>query len=87
MLREISKEEEDKQQLYCSPCQHSMPRVSPLEITVWCSLAGIRSAPVCGHAFDWQLGPRDCVCCELPVNAAQAGGEFRIGVGEVVIQT
>lgn len=26
------------------------------------SCAGIRSAPVCSQAFDWQLGPGDCVC-------------------------
>lgn len=54
------------------------------------SCAEIRSAPVSGRAFDWQLGPGDCVCCELPMNAAQtgAGALFeRWGAGGVDIQT
>lgn len=37
------------------------------------SSAEIRRAPVSGRGFDWQLGPGDCVCCELPMNAAQTG--------------
>lgn len=47
------------------------------------SCAEIRSAPVSGQLFDWQLGPGDCVCvcCELPINAVQTGGGGCLRVG------